>query len=206
VLELFMKAGWSAIPLGVCSVLALAIILERLYVLGRLGALERRAYHTLRTQRGAMASFDPALSTAPCAEVMDSLTELRGADRDVLQQAAEIALSMQRFRLRRYLAVLATIGSIAPFIGLFGTVLGVMAAFQGMSQAGLSGEGMAAGISEALSATALGLLVAIPSVVAYNYFLGRVQGMLLEIQNHVARLTAGLQPAPREMAEGARAR
>ena len=73
---------------------------------------------------------------------------------------------MQRLRLRKYLGTLATIGSTAPFIGLFGTVLGVMAAFQAMSKSGLSGETMAAGISEALSATALGLLVAIPAVMA----------------------------------------
>ena len=105
----------------------------------------------------------------------------RHTDRDAgrqpasVQQAAEIALSMQRLRLRRYLGTLAAIGSTAPFIGLFGTVIGIMQAFYGMSQRGLSGELMAGGISEAPSATALGLIVAVPSVMAYNYFVGRVQ-------------------------------
>jgi biopolymer transport protein ExbB len=107
---------------------------------------------------------------------------------------------MQRLRLRRYLGTLATIGSIAPFIGLFGTVLGVIAAFQGMSHAGLSNEAMAGGISEALSATALGLLVAIPSVIAYNFLVGRVQAMLLPIQGHVALLT----PLVRAVHKGSR--
>jgi biopolymer transport protein TolQ len=125
---------------------------------------------------------------------------MRGASNHSLQQAADIALSMQRLRLRRYLGTLATIGSTAPFIGLFGTVLGIMQAFYGMSQGGgLSGERMAAGISEALSATALGLLVAVPSVIAYNYFLGRVQGLLLHVQGHVARLVPMLHGAPSGM-------
>ena len=83
---------------------------------------------------------------------------------------------------------LATIGSTTPFVGLFGTVLGVMQAFQGMSKSGLNGDAMASGIAEALSATAFGLLVAVPSIVVYNYLVGRVQMMLLQIQAHVALL------------------
>ncbi|MCX6380059.1 MAG: MotA/TolQ/ExbB proton channel family protein [Armatimonadetes bacterium] len=120
---------------------------------------------------------------------MKTILEVRGVSAEALQQVSDIAVAMQRLRLRKYMTVLATIGSTAPFIGLFGTVLGVMAAFQAMGKSGLSGEAMAAGISEALSATALGLLVAIPSVIAYNFLLGRVQGILLQIHSHVVRLT-----------------
>jgi len=200
-LQLFQQAGWVAYPLGLCSVLALGIILERLFTLTRLRQLEDRAFTALQAS-GAdaqdAARRDPQIATAPVTRILDSLHPLRGENPEMIQQAADIALSLQRLRLRRYLGTLATIGSTAPFIGLFGTVLGVMVAFQGMSQSGLSGETMAAGISEALSATALGLLVAVPSVIAYNYFLGRVQALLLHIQGHVARLAPQLsrqQPA-----------
>jgi biopolymer transport protein ExbB/TolQ len=68
-----------------------------------------------------------------------------------------------------------------------------MTAFRGMATTGLSGETMASGISEALSATALGLLVAIPAVFAYNYFTGMVSGFLLEVQHHVVRLGAMME-------------
>jgi len=190
-LELFQRAGWVAYPLGLCSILALAIILERVFTLARLKQMEDRAFMLLQLalEKGDHGMLrDPAIAPAPLTQVIESLTEMRGASEDALQHAAEIALSMQRLRLRKYLGTLATIGSTAPFIGLFGTVLGVMTAFQGMSQAGLSGETMAAGISEALSATALGLLVAIPSVIAYNYFVGRVQGFVLQVHSHTARL------------------
>jgi biopolymer transport protein ExbB len=199
--DLFKHAGMTAWPLGAASVLALAIILERVFTLTRIKTLEDRAFLILQMalERGDLSALrDDQIRGAPITQVIDSLTELRGASHDAVQHAGEIALSMQRLRLRRYLGTLATIGSTAPFIGLFGTVLGIMAAFAGMSQAGLSGERMAAGISEALSATALGLLVAVPSVIAYNYFTGRVQATLLHIQGHVARLVPLLNGASEE--------
>ena len=202
-LELFQDAGWVAYPLGICSVLALAISLERLWVLSRLRQLEDRAFQELQTtlRRGSGATPDRAIAEAPVARMMEALTPLRGEPQETLFEAAGIALSLQRLRLRRYLGTLATIGSTAPFIGLFGTVLGIMTAFAGMSESGLSGEAMAAGISEALSATALGLLVAVPSVIAYNYFVGRVQALLLHIQGHVARLTPLLREPERARQE-----
>jgi biopolymer transport protein ExbB len=199
-LELFLRAGWVAWPLGFCSVLALGVILERLFTLARLKQLEERAFMILQIaleRRDDEMLRDPQVAGAPVTHVMASLSELRGAHPDSIQRAAEVALALQRLRLRRYLGTLATIGSTAPYLGLFGTVLGVMAAFAGMSRSGLSGETMAAGISEALSATALGLLVAIPSVVAYNYFTGRVQAMLLQIQGHVSRLAPLLEERDR---------
>jgi biopolymer transport protein ExbB len=190
--DLFTKADKVASwPLGLCSILALAIIMERLFTLYKLKQLEESAFETLRASLEKGEDYPkaaPGVAGAPITQVMDTLLVLRGATEDAVQQAAEIALSMQRLRLRRYLNTLATIGSTAPFIGLFGTVLGVMQAFQGMSKSGLSNEGMALGISSALSATALGLLVAIPSVMAYNFLLGRVQQAMLQIQGHVARL------------------
>jgi biopolymer transport protein ExbB/biopolymer transport protein TolQ len=79
-------------------------------------------------------------------------------------------------RLERYLGSLATLGSISPFVGLFGTVLGIIKAFEAIARTGSGGLGtVSAGIAEALVATAAGLFVAIPAVIAYNYFVGRVK-------------------------------
>jgi len=190
-LELFTRAGIVAWPLGLCSVLAVGIMLERAFTLGRIQRLEDRAFTVLRAafQSGDVeAAEDPRIAPAPVARVVDAARSVGAGNSDAALSAIEVAVASQRLRLRRYLSTLATIGSTAPFIGLFGTVLGVMRAFQEMSRSALSGETMAAGISEALSATALGLLVAIPSVMAYNYFLNRVQGLLVRIQGHVAAL------------------
>ena len=203
-LELFKHAGWVAYPLGLFSVLALGIILERLFTLTRLRQLEERAFMMLQlaleNEDDDMVR-DTNIAAAPCAQIMGHLTTMRGASQQSIEQAADIALNMQRLRLRKYLGTLATIGSTAPFIGLFGTVLGVMTAFQAMSRSGLSGETMAAGISEALAATALGLLVAIPAVMSYNYFVGRMQGLLLTIQGHVARLSPMIHSSARQPQE-----
>lgn len=101
--------------------------------------------------------------------------------------------------LRRGMNVVATVGSLAPFVGLLGTVVGIMGAFQGIGAAGSAGIGpVMAGISEALIETAFGLMVAIPAVIAFNYLntrigsietaLGRSAGELLdELENHLAR-------------------
>src|SRR5437588_5704579 len=174
-LELFQRAGISAWPLGLCAILSIGIMIERMITLSRIKQAEDRAFLLLQAgigqeDRGLLE--DPVISAAPVGQIVQHLRRLKGATGKALFEATDIALSIQRLRLRRFLGTLATIGSTAPFIGLFGTVLGVMAAFQAMSRSGLSGATMAAGISEALSATAVGLLVAIPSVMAYNFFLG----------------------------------
>lgn len=200
-LELFQHAGIVAWPLGLCSVLALGIILERAYSLARITKLEAEACNALQTKGGD----DERLAAAPVARVIAACSAARGGSEESALQVVDIAVAQQRLRLRRYLGTLATIGSTSPFIGLFGTVLGVMAAFQGMSKSGLSGETMAAGISEALSATALGLLVAIPSVMAYNYYVGRVQTLMLQIQADVARLRPLRSAAPAAPSDNHRA-
>ena len=200
--ELFEKAGWVAIPLGICSVLALAVVFERLFTYSKLMRDEDVAFQALSKgmPHGDTAAIaDPSLAAAPVTHIMNTLQALRGVSPESMQQAADIAYGVQRLRLRRYLSTLATIGNIAPYIGLFGTVLGVQAAFQTLSSGGAGADQMSHGISEALSATALGLLVAIPSVVAYNFLLGELQKHLLQIQGHVAHLLPLLHtPAVRE--------
>jgi biopolymer transport protein ExbB/biopolymer transport protein TolQ len=92
-------------------------------------------------------------------------------------------------KLKRGLAVLATIGATAPFVGLLGTVIGILHAFQQIATQKTSGIGaVAGGISEALVTTAFGLLVAIPAVMAFNYFTGRVESFDVEMDNSSSEL------------------
>jgi biopolymer transport protein ExbB/biopolymer transport protein TolQ len=99
------------------------------------------------------------------------------------ERATERALERQVSDLEKYLPSLGTIGSTAPFIGLFGTVLGVMRAFRDLANAASAGPGVVAvGISEALIATAAGLFVAIPAIVAYNYFTTRTNQFADELR------------------------
>jgi len=110
-----------------------------------------------------------------------------GATTDVVEavkRALDRATILTSAELKAKLNGLGTIGSTAPFIGLFGTVLGVITAFQGMAKSGSGGLGsVSAGIAEALIETAFGLFVAIPAVMMYNYFQGRVERFEVEMAN-----------------------
>jgi biopolymer transport protein ExbB/biopolymer transport protein TolQ len=104
-------------------------------------------------------------------------------------RALERAEAIVHAKLKRGLTVLATIGATAPFVGLFGTVVGILHAFQQIATQKIAGIGaVAGGISEALVTTAFGLLVAIPAVMAFNYFTGRVEAFDVEMDNSSSEL------------------
>jgi biopolymer transport protein ExbB/TolQ len=99
--------------------------------------------------------------------------------REGLEQILESRKIQEKMALEKHLLVLGTLGNNAPFIGLFGTVLGIIKAFNDLAIAGTSGPTVVMrGVSEALVATAVGLLIAIPAVASYNYFQGRIKRSL----------------------------
>jgi len=103
---------------------------------------------------------------------------------DNVSRALRRASTQETYRLEKYLTFLATTGSTAPFIGLFGTVWGIMNSFHGIGKMGSASLAVVApGISEALIATAIGLVAAIPAVVAYNHFLNKVNILIGEMDN-----------------------
>ena len=105
------------------------------------------------------------------------------------KRALERSEAIVHAKLKRGLGGLATIGSTAPFIGLFGTVVGILNAFQQIATQKTSGIGaVAGGISEALVTTAFGLLVAIPAVMTFNYFTGKVEAFDVEMDNSSSEL------------------
>lgn len=116
-------------------------------------------------------------------------TEIPGETIESSKRALERAQAIVHAELNRGLSGLATIGSTAPFVGLFGTVVGIINAFQGISSEKSTGLGaVAGGISEALVATAIGLFVAIPAVWMYNYFNSKVEAFDVEMENSSSEL------------------
>jgi len=115
--------------------------------------------------------------------------EISGETIEASKRALERAEAIVHAELKRGVSTLATIGSSAPFVGLFGTVVGIINAFKGIASEKSTGLGaVAGGISEALVTTAIGLLVAIPAVWAYNYFAGRVEAFDVEMANSSSEL------------------
>jgi len=185
----FLETGEESVLylLLATSIVCAAVIVERAIFLvryrGRIRELQRRLRRFLEEDDldGAYESFSRERSVQ--ARI---LTEgLAAGDRspEALQEMVEGSALAQRGRMERYLDILGTVGSNAPFVGLFGTVLGIIQAFRDLAQAQTAGpQVVMAGISSALVATAVGLMVAIPALVAYNYFKGRVRNVMREAE------------------------
>lgn len=116
-------------------------------------------------------------------------SDISGEEVDASKRALQRAIAIKSAEFKRGLSGLATIGSTAPFVGLFGTVFGIINAFTGMKSAESAGIGaVAGGIAEALLTTALGLAVAVPAVWLFNYFTGKVDGFIVEMDNSASEL------------------
>ena len=174
------EAEWVLWLLLVMSVVSVAIMVER-FLFFRKHAVDSDAIrvelHRL-LEAGDFKGAAEYLSKFDSLETNVVLFGLRQYQKgpDAVEDLLDGAETKERLRYSKRLSVLATVGSNAPFIGLFGTVLGIIRAFRDLSDnmADASGSVMA-GISEALVATAVGLLVAIPAVIAYNALMGQVK-------------------------------
>lgn len=172
--EIFMNGGWVMWPLLILSVLSWAVILERTYVFLTLRPkLRRLAQSILQSLRAG----DVASAKQICHRETPELAQvfLSTIDGKKTREATERVTERNRARLAQHLKknlwVLGTIGSASPFIGLLGTVVGIIRSFHAMAQTGTGGFAVvSAGISEALIATAAGLVVAIVALLAYNAF------------------------------------
>lgn len=125
-------------------------------------------------------------------ERLSKLLSSAGTDVQVIERLFRSAMAKEKLEMEKGLLVLATLGSNAPFIGLFGTVLGIIRAFAALSDAQGGATSVMAGISQALYATAAGLFVAIPAVIAFNYFTQKLKVLLqmaeAEKEAHLARV------------------
>lgn len=119
----------------------------------------------------------------------EASSDISGDEMEASKRALQRAIAIKSAEFKRGLSGLATIGSTAPFVGLFGTVFGIINAFTGMKSAESAGIGaVAGGIAEALLTTALGLAVAVPAVWLFNYFTGKVDGFIIEMDNSASEL------------------
>jgi len=178
--------SWPIVSiLIIMSVVSLTVILDRFTMLrrSRLNAmgLAGNLVKILRAQGAAAALEYCQRFSRPAARVMAAVI-IRGGGREEKERAGQYALQAEINRMEAYVPILGTIGATAPFVGLLGTVLGIIKAFQDIAiNAGAGPEIVSAGIAEALIATAFGLMVAIPAVMFYNYCVNTIQRMTQEI-------------------------
>ncbi len=156
---------------------------------------DKETYNFLRIYEATqnpkdLFSSSKKFSASPLSNLFRSVySEKTYTDRDELKRMLKRYSALESARLERYLNFLATTGSTTPFIGLFGTVWGIMNAFRGIGSAGSASLAIVAPhIAEALIATAIGLAAAIPAVIAYNYYLSRANRMIIEMEDFSAEL------------------
>ena len=191
-LELLAKGGILVIPIATCSILVLAIFLERCIRFAVNRSRSRQVEQQVAEQAGA-GNLDQALETArtsnsPMGRVLEKAIEARNMG-DATRETLIINATEQEVRgLSAYLQTLATIGNIAPILGLLGTIIGMIKAFMVIQEMGgkVNAAVLAGGIWEAMLTTALGLSVALPAMLAHSYLLARVDAQESRIQNGLA--------------------
>ncbi|MCY3824989.1 MAG: MotA/TolQ/ExbB proton channel family protein [Nitrospinae bacterium] len=196
--EFLARGGVLMIPLGVCSILALAIVLERTLNLRTKKIIQLDILQQVRDLVAENQVSDAMTLCRRYPSVMGRILLVTIAnhdrEREELRSVVEDAGRQEVTTLDRNLGALGTIAAIAPLLGLTGTVFGMIRTFAIISEKGIAHPSqLAGGISEALITTATGLVIAIPTLIFYNYFTNKADRLILEIEKHSYRVVETLK-------------
>jgi biopolymer transport protein ExbB len=190
VYELLAKGGWLMIPIAICSLVALALFLERMWSLQRAKVLPERFLQLmtklLRERRYQEAESLCQGSDSYVARVLASGVRYSGRSRAIIKEVMEESGQRQMALMERFTGAIGAIATVTPLVGLLGTVTGMIQVFQRVVAQGAANQqvdagALAAGIWEALVTTAAGLTVAIPTYLGYRYILGMIDRYAVEM-------------------------
>ena len=191
-IALIEAAGWPIWPLVIASILALAIIFERFYTLRRdqiiPPALLKNTLENLKREGLEANTLRSLAEGSPLGRILAAGVRSLNSSREVMKEALEESGRAVAHDLGRYLTTLGTIASVAPLMGLLGTVIGMVEIFGSQTPTGGNPAVLAHGISVALYNTAFGLIVAIPSMIFYRFFRGKVDALLTEMEQQALML------------------
>jgi biopolymer transport protein ExbB len=186
--DIFAMGGATMYALLICSAISLAVILERIVEYTKKSRLLRESFMKEIKELAEKGDLEGAKKL--CAERKEPIAAvvfagLKNAryNEKIIMNTMEREIMIETVKLERYTSIVGTIGNIAVYVGLFGTVLGIIRSFHNISQIGSGGiSTIISGVAESLICTATGLAVAIPSVVAYNYFTKRIDNFITEME------------------------
>ena len=198
VFELIQKGGPVMYPIILCSIIAFAIVMERLYHLYK-AKIDTKDFMnnidvTIKRNRIAEAIKICEKTPGPIAHIVKAGVMKHDRSRQEIRESIEDAGHQEVPRLEKHISLLATIAHVSPLLGLLGTVTGMVKAFQIIQEKSasfnpVSPGDLAGGIWEALLTTVAGLIVAIPTVVAYNYLVNKVDEFVLEMERSATEVT-----------------
>lgn len=190
--QLISNGGITMYVLILCSILSIAIIVERILYYKRRSRVKREDFMTDIKNQFGRDNLRHAITmcigmckdaSTPFANVIYSGLNAYGKGEKEISSTMERTIVIETNLLSRFTTIVGTIGSTAVYIGLFGTVLGIIRAFHDISKTGSGGISVVInGISEALICTAAGLCVAVPAVIAYNYFIKRIDNFVADME------------------------
>jgi biopolymer transport protein ExbB len=191
--DFFIKGGFFMIPILVCSVISLAIFLERLWVLRKKIVIPPRFIvaieHLLRAEKISDATSLCKKSNSPISRILLNGIKNFGKKRDVIKEIIEEVGKREAAYLDKYVETLSTIASVSTLLGLLGTIAGMIKVFGVISfQKVVNPSLLAGGISEALYTTSAGLSVAIPTLIFYRYLTGKSDALILEMEEYCLRM------------------
>ena len=189
-LDLFLKGGPVMYPIALVSLIAGTVILERVFWWLREGSRKRTA--TLNRVYDAVQEGDLEQANSLSEDSSDPRLRVvwQGLNHqhDSMQGALQLAAAVEIQRASRFLTVMDTIVTLAPLLGLLGTVTGIMRAFNAVSESGLDPGAVSSGIGEALIATAFGLGIAMVTLIPFNYYTSKVQFLAFELETAATNL------------------
>lgn len=196
-LELVIAGGWLMVLIIACSVLAIAICIERFFILNpkRVAPphLLATVWKQIKGEELDAESLRTLRESSPLGRILAAGLSNAHHGREVMKESIEEAAGHVVHELERYLNTLGTIASIAPLLGLLGTVVGMIRVFAQIMVHGTgNASALAGGISEALITTAAGLSVAIPALVMHRYYTGRIDAIVVRLEQQTIKLVDAL--------------
>jgi len=196
-LEIVKSGGWLMLPIIICSVIAAAIIIERLWTLQPRRVLPknltRQVWEWVSKNQLNHTHIQTLHQGSPLGEILAAGLVNRQRERKIIKESIEDAGRQVVHDLERFLNSLGTIAAISPLLGLLGTVIGMVKVFAAITTHGVGDPTvLAGGISEALITTAAGLTVAIPSLIGYRYLSGRVDALAVQMEKEAIAMVEAL--------------
>ncbi|MGE0115185.1 MAG: MotA/TolQ/ExbB proton channel family protein [Steroidobacteraceae bacterium] len=198
--EIVKAGGIMMVPIILSSIIAIAIIVERLWTLQRDRVLPRelfeKVWQWVESNQLQDKHVQALQQNSPLGKVLAAGLANRHRPREVMREAIEDSGRHVVHELERFLSALGTIAGIAPLLGLLGTVFGMIRTFNSITTSGIGNPAtLASGIAEALVATAAGLTVAIPSLICFRMLRRRVDGLVIEMEKEAIKLVQAVENA-----------
>lgn len=190
--DIIIAAGWPIWPLIATSVFGVAIILERFWSLRESYVIPQNLKEDVKKLVGSGSikrdAVEALRANSPLGEIMAVAIENQNSSLEIIKDSIEEAGSQVSYKLERYLGALSTISTVAPLLGLFGTIIGMVELFSSFTSSGHDVAVFARGISIALYNTAGGIVVAVPAMIAFRFFRSKVDHLVNEMEQQALHL------------------